>query len=340
MVNLDEREDDLIDDLDEVVEDLTEELTEEAINKSIDIPNSGNSEITQYLIDINKFPRLSAIDEIELAKLIQAGIEAKARLTELNKDELTPIIQAGQQARETFINANYKLVVALSRPYYKACTATLTFLDIIQSGNLGLMHAVDKFDPTRGLRFSTFATWWIKQRIRRTLQDEATTVRVPVHVQDWLSKIYQLEQKAGAKLSPEYLAEVLGLTPLKVIRYLQIRGAMSIVYLDRETTVNTEDPTALLDLVPSEVLPPDVIYQIDELEEVINEVLSRKLTDREQYIVTRRFGLKDGIPATLETLGTEFKLTRERIRQIESSAMRKLRSPRIQAELKSRLSIR
>jgi len=292
-------------------------------------------ELGTYLQDINRFPMLTQQEEVDLAKVMTIGKEAARMLTKDNQAELTPLIIDGQFAREKFINANYKLVVAVAKHYAKSVTASITFLDIIQSGNLGLMTAVDRFDYTKGFKFSTYATWWIRQRIRRDIINTAQTIRVPVHVQDWLSRIYNLQQQMP-NISISEIANQLNLTKDKVDRLLQIQAERSVIYLDR--ALHTEDADgAFLDVLPSDTMTPDNMHKLEALDEYVLEILLTRLTDREQYVITRRFGLLDNKPATLEVIAKEFDLTRERIRQIESKALRKLRAARVQNDLRDYL---
>lgn len=308
----------------ELDEDFVAELAEDVdLETDLTVEFKSSDEISRYLADIHKFPRLTQNEEVELAKAILAG-----------KQSTDPkVISAGMQAREKFINANYKLVVAVAKQYKYSCTASLTFMDLIQSGNLGLMHAVDRFDYTKGWKFSTYATWWVKQRIRREIQDNANVIRVPVHVQDWLSKIHKLELQAGRDLSPAELVEALNITLTKAEWFLQIRANMPLVYLDR--IVATEDSEAsLLDVIPSHVLSPAQVYDDEERETYLMTVLNDKLTDREFYIVMERFGFIDDKPKSLEVLGKALGLTRERVRQIESRALQKLKRLNLQHEFR------
>jgi RNA polymerase primary sigma factor len=350
--DLEEEEDVVIDDLDELdaeldeLDDLDIEVEEGLDIADIDIDSevstvakSYKDDIGQYLDEIDHFPRLSREDEIELAKVIKAGIEAKGILTKDNEAELLPIINAGNTARDKFINANYKLVVAVAKRFMRACSASLTFLDIIQYGNLGLMTAVDRFDHTLGFKFSTYASYWIQQRIRREIINTSRTIRIPVHIHDWLAKIHNCRQQYP-QISMAEMAEILETTVDRLDRLLHIQDNMGMVYLDQGRSDGDGEETSLLEFIASPSLSPAEINKIKELDNYVFEVLSTRLTDREQYIISRRFGLTDSKPATLEVLGKEFGVSRERIRQIESKAMRKLKSERVQQELRQYLGFR
>ena len=338
---IDIREDDLEDELDdelaldiEIEEELDIELDVQALLKP-EVVASYPDELAHYLHDIATFSRISADEEIALAKLIKAGVEAKATLTDVNQVELAPIIKAGQAARNKFIEANYKLVVSIARKYYYACTTAVTFLDIIQSGNLGLMKAVDRFDHTKSIKFSTYATWWIRQHITRDLLNTAYAIRIPIHVQEIISKIYQLERSSATAPSIDELAEALKMSPHIIARTVHIRDTKNVTSLDKNTAAGDSDSeVSLLDAVPSDTLSPDKVHAAEELDQQLQDILSSKLTDREQYIIVRRFGLTDDRPVTLERLGDELGVTRERVRQIEAIALRKLRAPRVQTALR------
>lgn len=337
--------DDLMSDLDDdidllVIDDLEIDNLQETEPEFI-----RSSEVSRYLRDISQFPRISKEEELELAKSIKAGVTAKKELAaSTNPDEiilLQNLISVGEKARETFINANYKLVVAIAKHFLYACNSTLTFLDLIQVGNLGLMYAVDRFDYTRGLKFSTFATWWIQQRIRRDIQDVNNIIRIPVHVQDTLSKIRRLELSTNHRLSTEELGELMGMTTAKIERLLQIRNNMSIVYLDQLITSDNGDGEAsLLDVLESDTLSPADIFKQAELTDYLYAVMSTRLTDRELYILLERFGFLDDKPKTLESLGQTLNITRERVRQLEFNALRKLKTKRIKNELRVLLGIK
>ncbi|MCR5481563.1 MAG: RNA polymerase sigma factor RpoD [Clostridia bacterium] len=259
--------------------------------------------VRMYLKEIGKVPLLSADEEIELAKLMEAGNEeAKNRLCE----------------------ANLRLVVSIAKRYVGR---GMLFLDLIQEGNMGLIKAVDKFDWRKGYKFSTYATWWIRQAITRAIADQARTIRIPVHMVETINKLIrvsrQLLQEYGREPSPEEIAAEMDITEEKVREILKI--AQEPVSL--ETPIGEEEDSHLGDFIPDEDVPePSEAAAISMLKEQIAEVLST-LTPREQEVLKLRFGLEDGRARTLEEVGKKFEVTRERIRQIEAKALRKLKHP-------------
>ncbi|MCR4709447.1 MAG: RNA polymerase sigma factor RpoD [Clostridiales bacterium] len=269
--------------------------------------------VRMYLKEIGKVPLLTADEEIELAKRMEQGDEdAKKRLCE----------------------ANLRLVVSIAKRYVGR---GMLFLDLIQEGNLGLIKAVDKFDYTKGYKFSTYATWWIRQAITRSIADQARTIRIPVHMVETINKLIrvsrQLLQELGREPSPEEIAEEMGLSIDKV-REIQ-KVAQEPVSL--ETPIGEEEDSHLGDFIPDEDVPQPVeAAAFSMLKEQLVEVLDT-LTDREQKVLKLRFGLEDGRARTLEEVGKEFEVTRERIRQIEAKALRKLRHPSRSKKLKDYL---
>ncbi|MBO5995545.1 MAG: RNA polymerase sigma factor RpoD [Firmicutes bacterium] len=269
--------------------------------------------VRMYLKEIGKVPLLTADEEIELAKRMEQGDEdAKKRLCE----------------------ANLRLVVSIAKRYVGR---GMLFLDLIQEGNLGLIKAVDKFDYTKGYKFSTYATWWIRQAITRSIADQARTIRIPVHMVETINKLIrvsrQLLQELGREPSPEEIAEEMGLSVDKV-REIQ-KVAQEPVSL--ETPIGEEEDSHLGDFIPDEDVPQPVeAAAFSMLKEQLVEVLDT-LTDREQKVLKLRFGLEDGRARTLEEVGKEFEVTRERIRQIEAKALRKLRHPSRSKKLKDYL---
>ena len=269
--------------------------------------------VRMYLKEIGKVPLLSADEEIELAKRMEQGDEeAKKRLCE----------------------ANLRLVVSIAKRYVGR---GMLFLDLIQEGNLGLIKAVDKFDYTKGYKFSTYATWWIRQAITRSIADQARTIRIPVHMVETINKLIrvsrQLLQTYGREPSPEEIAEEMGISVDKVREIQKI--AQEPVSL--ETPIGEEEDSHLGDFIPDEDVPaPAEAAAFSMLKEQLVEVLDT-LTEREQKVLKLRFGLDDGRARTLEEAGKEFDVTRERIRQIEAKALRKLRHPSRSKKLKDYL---
>ena len=289
-----------------IVEEASEIDIESTIPKSIAVDDP----VRMYLKEIGKVPLLSADEEIELAKRMEKGDEeAKKRLCE----------------------ANLRLVVSIAKRYVGR---GMLFLDLIQEGNLGLIKAVDKFDYTKGYKFSTYATWWIRQAITRSIADQARTIRIPVHMVETINKLIrvsrQLLQTYGREPSPEEIAKEMGISVEKVREIQKI--AQEPVSL--ETPIGEEEDSHLGDFIPDEDVPaPAEAAAFSMLKEQLVEVLDT-LTEREQKVLKLRFGLEDGRPRTLEEVGKEFDVTRERIRQIEAKALRKLRHPSRSKKLK------
>ena len=294
---------------DEPIETDFEADFESGITKGIAVDDP----VRMYLKEIGKVPLLTADEEIELAKRMEEGDEdAKKRLCE----------------------ANLRLVVSIAKRYVGR---GMLFLDLIQEGNLGLIKAVDKFDYTKGYKFSTYATWWIRQAITRSIADQARTIRIPVHMVETINKLIrvsrQLLQELGREPTPEEIADEMGLTVEKV-REIQ-KVAQEPVSL--ETPIGEEEDSHLGDFIPDEDVPQPVeAAAFSMLKEQLVEVLDT-LTDREQKVLKLRFGLEDGRARTLEEVGKEFEVTRERIRQIEAKALRKLRHPSRSKKLKDYL---
>ena len=272
--------------------------------------------VRMYLKEIGKVPLLTADEEIELAKKMELGGEE------------------GEEAKKRLCEANLRLVVSIAKRYVGR---GMLFLDLIQEGNLGLIKAVDKFDYRKGYKFSTYATWWIRQAITRSIADQARTIRIPVHMVETINKLIrvsrQLLQELGREPSPEEIAEEMGLSVDKV-REIQ-KVAQEPVSL--ETPIGEEEDSHLGDFIPDEDVPQPVeAAAFSMLKEQLVEVLDT-LTDREQKVLKLRFGLEDGRARTLEEVGKEFEVTRERIRQIEAKALRKLRHPSRSKKLKDYL---
>lgn len=272
-----------------------------------------NDPVRMYLKEIGKIPLLTPEEEVELAKRIE---------------------QNDEEAKRALAEANLRLVVSIAKKYVGR---GMLFLDLIQEGNLGLMKAVEKFDFRRGFRFSTYATWWIRQTITRAIADQGRTIRVPVHMSDRIRRLYkaarQLEQTNGRKPTPEEIADVLDLEPRKVQWMLRV----SWQPLSLEHPVGEEEDSELGSFIEDDTTPtPTESVQDHLLREKVEELLST-LTPREARILRLRFGLQNGRSYTLEEVGQKFGLTRERIRQIEGKALRRLRHPRRSRQLRDYL---
>lgn len=295
--------------------DVLDEEAEEDDDDDLEVPEgvSVDDPVRMYLKEIGKVPLLTAEEEVELAKRMEQGDEsAKQQLTE----------------------ANLRLVVSIAKRYVGR---GMLFLDLIQEGNLGLIKAVEKFDYTKGYKFSTYATWWIRQAITRSIADQARTIRVPVHMVETINKMVrvsrQLVQEKGRDPLPEEIAEEMGITEEKVREIMKI--AQDPVSL--ETPIGEEEDSHLGDFIPDEeaLAPADAAAYV-LLKEQLVDVLDT-LTPREEKVLRLRFGLDDGRARTLEEVGKEFDVTRERIRQIEAKALRKLRHPSRSKKLKDYL---
>ena len=299
----------VVDDAELIVEEASEMDMDDAIPKTIAVDDP----VRMYLKEIGKVPLLSAEEEIELAKRMESGDEA---------------------AKKRLCEANLRLVVSIAKRYVGR---GMLFLDLIQEGNLGLIKAVDKFDYTKGYKFSTYATWWIRQAITRSIADQARTIRIPVHMVETINKLIrvsrQLLQTYGREPSPEEIAVEMGISVEKVREIQKI--AQEPVSL--ETPIGEEEDSHLGDFIPDEDVPaPAEAAAFSMLKEQLVEVLDT-LTEREQKVLKLRFGLEDGRARTLEEVGKEFDVTRERIRQIEAKSLRKLRHPSRSKKLKDYL---
>ncbi len=302
---------------------------------------SSDDTVGLYLKEMARVPLLTTEQEVDLAKRIERGNEAEAdlaksngRLSSKRRAELNGYIQDARSARDHLIKANTRLVVSIAKKYMGR---GVPFLDLIQEGNLGLMKAVEKFDYHRGFRFSTYATWWIRQTITRAIADQGRTIRVPVHMSDRIRRLYkiarQLEQQIGRKPTPEEIAETMDLDPRKVQWMMRVSWRP----LSLETPVGEDEDTELGSFVEDDTTPTptQTAYQ-NLLRDKIEEVLTT-LSPREARILRLRFGLHNGRPYTLEEVGQKFGLTRERIRQIEGKALRRLRHPRRARQLRDYL---
>jgi len=301
--------------------------------------------VRMYLKEIGKVDLLTPEREVELAQAMGAGAAAKEQLAELEKSgepipeetlkELRKTVKRGERAKQSLAEANLRLVVSIAKRYVGR---GMLFLDLIQEGNLGLIKAVEKFDFTKGFKFSTYATWWIRQAITRAIADQARTIRIPVHMVETINKVIrvnrQLLQELGHDPTPEETAEEMGMPVEKVREILKI--AQEPVSL--ETPIGEEEDSHLGDFIEDDnASEPSEAASFTLLKEQLVDVLST-LTPREEKVLRLRFGIEDGRTRTLEEVGKEFNVTRERIRQIEAKALRKLRHPSRSKKLKDFLS--
>ena len=328
--------------MEEIAEIEEEELVDP--NTLVDSFNIDDP-VRMYLKEIGKVPLLTADQEVELATTMSAGREAEERVAQaeadgevLSDEELAQLkkqIKAGEKAKQSLAEANLRLVVSIAKRYVGR---GMLFLDLIQEGNLGLIKAVEKFDYTKGYKFSTYATWWIRQAITRAIADQARTIRIPVHMVETINKVIrvsrQLLQELGHDPSPEEISEEMNMPVDKVREILKI--AQEPVSL--ETPIGEEEDSHLGDFIPDEgASEPSEAASFTLLKEQLVDVLST-LTPREEKVLKLRFGIEDGRTRTLEEVGKEFNVTRERIRQIEAKALRKLRHPSRSKKLKDFLN--
>ncbi len=318
----------------------TAEEAEESVEEVLDLSEIPSSDTTSlYLKEMASVPLLTHEEEIKLAQQLEQGRAAEQLLArdghdQAERSKLQRQIELGRQAREHLIKANTRLVVSVAKKY---TGQGVPFLDLIQEGNLGLMKAVDKFDYRRGYKFSTYATWWIRQAVSRAVADQGRTIRLPVHMGDSIRRIYRtaqrLEQMRGRPPTPEEIADDMGLTPRRVRWMLRVsRHPISL-----EKPVGEEEDSEFGSFIEdAEARLPDEEAGHDLLREQIEDLLGT-LTPREARILRLRFGLQDGHSYTLEEVGRKFGLTRERIRQIEVRALRRLRHPRRSRRLRDYL---
>jgi len=331
--------------------DAEEEIDLGKIDLSVPDGVSLEDPVRMYLKEIGKVPLLNAEEEISLAKEMEAGINAseeierlEAQLAQASEDEkealqseiaaLKKIADKGAEAKKRLAEANLRLVVSIAKRYVGR---GMLFLDLIQEGNLGLIKAVEKFDYKKGYKFSTYATWWIRQAITRAIADQARTIRIPVHMVETINKLIrvsrQLLQELGREPTPEEIAEEMNMPVERVREILKI----SQEPVSLETPIGEEEDSHLGDFIQDDNVPiPADAAAFTLLKEQLVEVLGT-LTEREQKVLRLRFGLDDGRARTLEEVGKEFNVTRERIRQIEAKALRKLRHPSRSRKLKDYL---
>ena len=336
---------------DDIILDDEDEVEVEKIDLSVPEGVSVEDPVRMYLKEIGKVPLLSADEEIELAQNMEDGAVAtekinvlKGRLDGASEEEKAEIkeeiktlqrdVDKGADAKKRLAEANLRLVVSIAKRYVGR---GMLFLDLIQEGNLGLIKAVEKFDYNKGYKFSTYATWWIRQAITRAIADQARTIRIPVHMVETINKLIrvsrQLLQELGREPSPEEIAKEMNMPVERVREILKI----SQEPVSLETPIGEEEDSHLGDFIKDDNVPvPADAAAFTLLKEQLEEVLGT-LTEREQKVLTLRFGLEDGRARTLEEVGKEFNVTRERIRQIEAKALRKLRHPSRSRKLKDYL---
>lgn len=328
----DELDDEDFEEFEDPYKDMDIDLSANYVADDVTLPTKIkiNDPVRMYLKEIGKVELLTAEEEVNLAKLIEYGKYAKQQVEsgnykdEKEKQDYLDAVERGEMAKQRLIEANLRLVVSIAKRHVGR---GMLFLDLIQEGNMGLMKAVDKFDYTKGFKFSTYATWWIRQAITRAIADQARTIRIPVHMVETINKLVrcqrQLMQELGREPSPEEIAAKMETTPEKVREIIKI----SQEPISLESPVGEEDDSNLGDFIPdTDAISPDEYASNELLKDELRNVLET-LTDREERVLRLRFGLDDGRMRTLEEVGKEFGVTRERIRQIEAKALRKLRHP-------------
>ena len=346
----------IMDDDDDVEDEeiiLSDEDEVDVENIDLSVPDGISIEdpVRMYLKEIGKVPLLTAEEEIELVQKMEDGVKAAETIAELQKkledcpeeekaeinkqiEEQQEIVDIGEDSKKKLAEANLRLVVSIAKRYVGR---GMLFLDLIQEGNLGLIKAVEKFDYRKGYKFSTYATWWIRQAITRAIADQARTIRIPVHMVETINKLIrvsrQLLQELGREPTPEEIAEEMNMPVDRVREILKI----SQEPVSLETPIGEEEDSHLGDFIQDDNVPvPSDAAAFTLLKEQLVEVLGT-LTEREQKVLRLRFGLDDGRARTLEEVGKEFNVTRERIRQIEAKALRKLRHPSRSRKLKDYL---
>jgi RNA polymerase primary sigma factor len=344
MEDFDISDEDLIEDEKFIELEESDKIPKEEISK-IHSDIKMDDSVRMYLKEIGQIPLLSLAEEQKKSILVFLGKQARQKLaqhqskeielSEYQIQEINDQIEQARKAKDILVESNYRLVVSIAKRYIGR---GILFLDLIQEGNMGLMRSVDKFDYQKGFKFSTYATWWIRQSITRAIADQARTIRIPVHIVETINKMAlcsrKLTQKLKKKPTVEELAEKMNISAEKIrsIQYIEKKP----ISLESPARENEEDETSLGDFISDpNILSPHEYMMKEVTQKLLDEVLENTLTDREGKVLKMRYGLLDGKTHTLEEVGTLFGVSRERIRQIESKALRRLRTPAKQSKLKS-----
>jgi RNA polymerase primary sigma factor len=328
------------DDIDPAWDDAAAEALLDESQDKVKSPEPMEDSVQLYLREIGQVSLLTAADEVELAQAIACGREARQRLQRLGpwvwseRIAVEREVALGDEARRRLIQANLRLVVSVAKKYLGS---SLSFMDLVQEGNIGLMRAVEKFDYTKGNRFSTYATWWIRQAVSRAIAEQSRLIRLPVHLSDAISQLrrttHQLEQALGREPTPEETAEALGLSVRKVRRLMQ--AAAQPISLEQPLGNDGEGHVGEMLADDESETPMEIAAQHMLQQDIVRALM--ELPERERAILQLRYGLADGRRRTLEEVGVTFGITRERTRQIEAEALRHLRSPKVGDRLQAYL---
>ena len=303
---------------------------------------SADDPVKMYLKEIGQIPLLSTARELELSRAIQEGLSAENMLKQIHEGnkkatpeeiaKLEDIAADGQDAHDTLTNSNLRLVVSIAKKFLRR---GMPFEDLIQEGNMGLMRAVKKFDPTKGFKFSTYATWWIKQAITRSIADQSRTIRIPVHMGEQINRMIKIQRRLTQDLQREPTVQEIADAMNEKVEKVRQMQKIALEPVSTDKAIGEEEDSTLLDFVAdTETLNPLEYTMNEKFKEEIDKFL-KELQPREEKVIRLRYGLYDGRPHTLEEVGKEFNVTRERIRQIEAKAIRRLRHPSRQRRLKS-----